>query len=103
MQISSQLPGLGTLPNAAAEAARSTTAGGRGEDSFLKTLHGALDQVDQMQGSAQDKVNGLLSGNGQDVHSAMIAVQQASLSFELMMQVRNKVVNAYTEISRLQF
>jgi flagellar hook-basal body complex protein FliE len=103
MHISSQLPGLGTLPNAAAEAARTNSAGGRGGDSFLKSLHGALEQVDQMQASAQEKVNGLLSGNGQDVHGAMIAVQQASLSFELMMQVRNKVVNAYSEISRLQF
>lgn len=103
MHIPSNLPGLGQLPNAAAEAARGGTAGARSNDSFTKTLHGALEQVDKMQADAQEKVNGLLSGNGQDVHGAMIAVQQASLSFDLMVQMRNKVVNAYTEISRLQF
>jgi flagellar hook-basal body complex protein FliE len=97
--------GLGQLNNIAADAARgaATTSGGKGGDSFLSTLHGALDQVDNMQVDAQGKVTGLLNGTGQDVHSTMIAVQQASLSFDLMLQVRNKVVNAYTEISRLQF
>jgi flagellar hook-basal body complex protein FliE len=97
--------GLGQLPNIAADAVRnaSTSTAGRESDSFSKTLHGALGEVDKMQVDAQDKVTNLLNGTGQDVHSAMIAVQQASLSFDLMMQVRNKVVNAYTEISRLQF
>jgi flagellar hook-basal body complex protein FliE len=56
-----------------------------------------------MEGQAQQQVTGLLSGNGQDVHSATLAVEQANLSFELMLQVRNKVVSAYQEISRLQF
>ena len=45
----------------------------------------------------------LLQGNGMDVHSAMIAVEKAELSFQLMMQVRNKIVQAYQEIARLQF
>jgi len=44
-----------------------------------------------------------LSGEGGDVHTAMIAVEKADLSFQLMMQVRNKVVQAYQEISRMQF
>ena len=38
-----------------------------------------------------------------DVHSAMIAVEKADLSFQLMMQVRSKIVAAYQEISRMQF
>ena len=37
------------------------------------------------------------------LHSAMIAVEKADLSFQLMMQVRNKIVSAYQEISRMQF
>ena len=56
-----------------------------------------------MESQAQQQVAGLLSGNGQDVHRAALAVEQANLSFELMLQVRNKVVSAYQEISRLQF
>ena len=45
----------------------------------------------------------LLNGNGADLHRAMIAVEKADLSFQLMMQVRNKIVAAYQEVSRLQF
>ena len=46
--------------------------------------------------------NGVVEGNGTDVHSALIAVEKADLSFQLMMQVRNKIVSAYEEISRMQ-
>ena len=70
---------------------------------FMETLQGAMDQTKQLQGAADAKVAGLLDGSGMDVHSAMIAVEQADLSFQLMMQVRNKIVAAYQEISRMQF
>jgi flagellar hook-basal body complex protein FliE len=70
---------------------------------FTETLRGAMDQVDQLQNTADNKVSELLSGNGMDVHSAMVAVEKADLSFQLMMQVRNKIVSAYQEISRMQF
>jgi flagellar hook-basal body complex protein FliE len=73
------------------------------ESGFLETLRGAMDEADQLQGVADEKVSELLSGNGVDVHSAMIAVEKADLSFQLMMQVRNKIVEAYQEISRMQF
>jgi len=70
---------------------------------FMETLQGAMDQSKQLQGAAAAKVAGLLDGSGMDVHTAMIAVEQADLSFQLMMQVRNKIVAAYQEISRMQF
>jgi flagellar hook-basal body complex protein FliE len=70
---------------------------------FSETLRGAMDQVQELQGAADNKVAGLIDGSGMDVHSAMIAVEQADLSFQLMMQVRNKIVAAYQEISRMQF
>jgi flagellar hook-basal body complex protein FliE len=70
---------------------------------FLNVLHSAMDDMQQLQGQAENKVAGMLAGNGVDVHSAMIAVEKADLSFQLMMQVRNKIVSAYQEISRMQF
>jgi flagellar hook-basal body complex protein FliE len=70
---------------------------------FSETLRGAMDQVNQLQGAADTKVAAMLDGTGMDVHSAMIAVEKADLSFQLMMQVRNKIVAAYQEISRMQF
>jgi flagellar hook-basal body complex protein FliE len=70
---------------------------------FMETLRGAMDQSKELQGAANAKISGLLDGSGMDVHTAMIAVEQADLSFQLMMQVRNKIVAAYQEISRMQF
>ena len=49
------------------------------------------------------QVKQLLHGDRQDVHNVMIAVEKADVTFQLMMQVRNKIVNAYQEVSKLQF
>lgn len=70
---------------------------------FVETLRGAMDDAEQLQNTADTKVANLLTGNGVDVHSAMIAVEKADLSFQLMLQVRNKIVAAYQEISQMQF
>ena len=70
---------------------------------FMATLENAIGEVQHLQGQADNKVQTLLEGNGTDVHSAMIAVEKADLSFQLMMQVRNKIVQAYEEVSRMQF
>ena len=78
-------------------------AGTSAQSDFMKTLNNAMDQVGQLQSEADGKVAQLLSGNGQDVHSAMIAVEKASLAFAMMVQVRNKIVQAYQQVSGLQF
>ncbi len=70
---------------------------------FADVLSSAVQQVNSLQATAEQKVTSLLSGNGQDVHAATLSVERASLAFDLMLQVRNKVVSAYQEISRLQF
>ncbi|SRR6266567_2738799 len=72
-------------------------------DGFGQVLREAVTQIDQAQGQAQDKIGEVLKGNGGDVHSAMIAVEKADLSFQMMLQVRNKIVAAYQEISRMNF
>jgi flagellar hook-basal body complex protein FliE len=74
-----------------------------GEADFMSTLNNAMDQVGQLQSEADGKVAQLLTGNGQDVHSAMIAVEKASLAFAMMVQVRNKIVQAYQQVSSMQF
>jgi flagellar hook-basal body complex protein FliE len=70
---------------------------------FAGALGSAMQQVNNLQATAERKVSSLLAGNGQDVHAAALSVERASLAFDLMLQVRNKVVSAYQEISRLQF
>jgi flagellar hook-basal body complex protein FliE len=70
---------------------------------FTATLQDAMSQVSQLQNEADAHVGELLTGNSQDVHSAMIAVEKASLAFEMMVQVRNKIVQAYQQVSGMQF
>ena len=70
---------------------------------FAATLRSAMDEMSELSTQAETKVAETLTGNGGDVHSALIAVEKADLSFQLMMQVRNKIVSAYQEISRMQF
>lgn len=81
-----------------------TISSGSGEEgTFLETLQQSMDQVEGAQGEAASQVAQLLNGQGADLHSAMIAVEKADLSFQLMMQVRNKIVTAYQTISNMQF
>jgi len=79
------------------------SSAGSGGSQFVNTLHDVMGQVDSLQSDATSKVKELLQGNGQDLHSAMIAVEKADLSFQLMMQVRNKIIQAYQTVSQMQF
>ena len=77
--------------------------GGTSNSEFMSTLRTAIDEVGQLQSEADGKVAQLLTGNGQDVHSAMIAVEKAGLAFQMMVQVRNKIVQAYQQVSSMPF
>jgi flagellar hook-basal body complex protein FliE len=99
--MSSPISPLRILPAEIDSAASAFTPESSG--SFAETLRGAMDEMGALQGQAETKVASVLEGNGADVHSALIAVEKADLSFQLMMQVRNKIVSAYQEISRMQF
>lgn len=70
--------------------------------SFSSTLKKAIQEVNDLQNRSAEQMDGLLSGEVNDVHSAMLALQKADMSFQLMMQVRNKLVQAYRDIMRMQ-
>ncbi len=101
MTVDALTPGLRILP--ADAPLRSSGAIDSSQKTFGQQLESAVSGVDVEQQDAQYKVNNMLAGGGTDVHDAMIAVQKADLSFQLMLQVRNKVVQAYQEIDRMQF
>jgi len=73
-----------------------------GPGAFSSALSGALRGVDQLQKSAESEAARFLSGEAVDIHQVALAQQQAQLSFELFLQMRNKVVQAYQEIMRMQ-
>lgn len=65
-------------------------------------FQGALRSVEGTRETADKKIDRFLSGEGEELHRVIMAAQQAELSFELFQQVRNKVVEAYQEIMRMQ-
>lgn len=67
---------------------------------FDDVLKGAINDVNKLQSGADNKITSLFKGESQDLHGTILAVQQADTSFKMMMQVRNKIVEAYKEISR---
>jgi flagellar hook-basal body complex protein FliE len=69
--------------------------------SFGKLLTEAIQQVNDVEKTSQSELQKYL-GNEADLHSVMIALEKADLSFQLMMQVRNKIVQAYQEVMRSQ-
>jgi flagellar hook-basal body complex protein FliE len=72
-------------------------------DSFSSVLSNAVHTVDQLHDSAASQVGSLLRGGGADVNNVMVAVEKADVAFQLMMQVRNKIVSAYQDIEKMQF
>ena len=70
---------------------------------FGATLTDAMNKVNDLSASSDRQVSELVQGDRQDIHNVMIAVEKADVAFQLMMQVRNKIVNAYQEVSKMQF
>ncbi len=70
--------------------------------SFSKLLQKSIGEVDQLQKKADKAIGELAVGNNNDIAQTMIAVEKASLSVQMMAQIRNKVVEAYQEIMRMQ-
>jgi len=69
--------------------------------SFGQVLKDSLAQVNQLQHEADSAIESLATGGPATLHDTMLAVQKAELSFKLMMQVRNKIVEAYQEVVRM--
>jgi flagellar hook-basal body complex protein FliE len=69
---------------------------------FGSVLGSLVGEVSAKQSAAGDAVAGLLSGRGVPLHQAMIAMEEASVSFQLMVEVRNKLMESYQELMRMQ-
>ena len=74
-----------------------------GGSSFGEWLSKSIASVNQMQDEGDSAAQKLMTGENTDIHGTMIAMQKASLSLSLMLEVRNKVISAYEEIKRMQF
>jgi len=73
-----------------------------GGNGFGRLLEAAIERVEHHQAAAAQAVESLLTGEGGELHNVALATQRAELAMELFLQVRNKVVQAYQEIMRMQ-
>jgi flagellar hook-basal body complex protein FliE len=87
-----KMPGLDlTAPGSASSSA-----------SFSNVLGGFIQEVSDKQAAASDAVSGLLSGKNVSLHQTMISMEEASVSFQLMVEVRNRLLDSYQELMRMQ-
>jgi flagellar hook-basal body complex protein FliE len=73
-----------------------------GSEQFAQTLKSAMDDVNSMQVKSEEAISDLATGQVKDLHQAALAIGKAETSMKLMLEVRNKALNAYKEITRTQ-
>ncbi|MHB8231565.1 MAG: flagellar hook-basal body complex protein FliE [bacterium] len=73
-----------------------------GGSSFADTLLNSINKVNDLQNTANNSAESLAAGKSSNIHQAMINMEKANDSFELMMQVRNKIITAYNSIMNMQ-
>lgn len=98
------LPGLGASTGLTATTGASATpaATGTGGASFGNALTGAIDNLQQLQGTSDKLALQAVTGNLDDIHNATLASTRAQVTLELVAGVRNKAVDAFNEIMRMQ-
>ncbi len=70
--------------------------------SFSDYLYQALDEVNRLQLDAQRQMDDFAAGRTDNIHQVMIAIEKADIALQLTVQVRNKIIDAYNEIMRMQ-
>ena len=88
-----------TTPSTATHSVAATRIGGGG---FADVLSSAIRSVENAGKDASASVERFLTGEGEDLHTTILATARAELAFDMFLQTRNKVVNAYQEIMRMQ-
>ncbi len=73
------------------------------DGSFGQIVGEAIKDVNRQMAESGKAVEALTTGSSKDIHGTMIAMEKASISFQLINQIRNKVIDAYNEVKRMSF
>jgi|SRR6185295_10947106 len=79
-----------------------SATGQAGSEGFGSVVKNAVESLDKAQQSSAQEIAKAVTGESPDLHKTIIALQTADLGFQFALQVRNKVINAYEEIMRMQ-
>jgi flagellar hook-basal body complex protein FliE len=92
-----------TSVTSAAATVLAPAAGNTGQSTgFQDLLEKAVQRVESMKQAADQSIERVLSGEGEELHTAVLATERASMAFDLFIQVRNKVTSAYQQIMQMQ-
>jgi flagellar hook-basal body complex protein FliE len=92
----------GLTPSAALDPAQTVVTENENQVSFMEYFKAALNNVEQLQENASVSAVDLITGNESLLHNTMIAYDKASMALQLTIEVRNRIVEAYQEIMRMQ-
>jgi flagellar hook-basal body complex protein FliE len=95
---------IGGRPEGVPESAKPAAheAATASKTSFGRLVENAVTDTERLQETADGMVKGLAQGEITDVHEVMLAMTRADLSFRMMLEVRNKLLEAYQEVMRMQ-
>ncbi len=92
---------IGSISNEIVTPLEKTGGSGKTE-SFSETLKKQLGEVNELQLAAEKASEELALGEAENIHEVMIQTEEAKLALELTVQVRNKVLEAYQDIMKMQ-
>lgn len=72
------------------------------DNSFSEIFKSALNKINDSQDAASNSIASFIKGDESEIHNVMILMEEAKLTMQLAIEVRNKLVEAYQEISRTQ-
>jgi flagellar hook-basal body complex protein FliE len=78
-------------------------AGAVGGVDFRDVLKGSIDEIKGMNEQADQALQKIATGEVQDMHQVMMSIEKADLTFKTMMSVRNKLLDAYREVMKMNF
>jgi flagellar hook-basal body complex protein FliE len=94
--------GFGTVQGINSSSAPAKATPFEAQESFKNVLQDALEKVNQTQKESNAATQSLMNGNMDNLHQVMITAEKASVTLQTTLEIRNKVVEAYQEIMRMQ-
>jgi flagellar hook-basal body complex protein FliE len=79
-----------------------TPAPAKSTVAFADVLQDSIQSVNELQLEAGKQIDRMVAGESGSLHEVMIAVEKARTSFDLLMEIRNKMIDTYRELSRMQ-
>jgi len=99
------IEGVGAASNAALgqdKGGHRIRLGGEGQPSFADTLKNALGDVSSLQNEAQDAIGAFLAGEPIEIHEVIAATEEAGIALEMLIEIRNKLTEAYRSVIQMQ-